>query len=244
YIDEGRLPGEMALWGTTVNTLVIMLACLLGFILPKLNENMHRTIIQAIGIFTCVLGVSMALKSNEVLYIVISLAVGGLLGELMQIERGFEKLGEWLERKVGKAGGGMVGKAFVTSTLIFCIGAMAILGPIDSAIRHDHDLLYTKSIMDGVIALVLTSTMGLGVIFSAIAVFVYQGAIAIGALWFASFFSPEAIQAVTLEISAVGGILIIGVGLNLLEIKKVRVANLLPALVIMGLLMGVSRLIG
>ncbi|MBC8079860.1 MAG: DUF554 domain-containing protein [Gorillibacterium sp.] len=234
----------MALWGTMVNTLAIILASLLGFILPKLNENMHRTIIQAVGIFTCVLGVAMALKSNEALFMVISLALGGFLGELMRIEGGFEKLGQWLEKKVGKAGGGTVGKAFVTSTLVFCIGAMAILGPIDGAIRHNHDLLYTKSIMDGLIALVLTSTMGLGVIFSAIAVLLYQGAIGIGALWFASFFSPEVIQAVTLEVSAVGGILIIGVGLNLLEIKKVRVANLLPALVIMAVLMGVSRLIG
>jgi len=232
----------MALWGTFVNTAVIIVASLLGSFAPKLKENTQRTVIQAVGMFTCVLGVSMALKSNEALYMVISLAGGALLGELMQIERGFERLGAWLERKVGQSGKGTVGQAFVTSTLIFCIGAMAILGPIDGAIRGSHELLYTKSIMDGLIALVLTSTLGLGVIFSSIPVLIYQGAIGLLALGFTSFFSPEAITAVTLEVSAAGGVMIIGIGLNLLEIKKVRVANLLPGLVIMAVLMGVSRL--
>lgn len=240
----------MALWGTFVNTVVIIVASLLGSFAPKLKENTQRTVIQAVGLFTCVLGVSMALKSNEALYMVISLAGGALLGELLQIEHGFERLGAWLERKVGQmgkgstdqTGKGTVGQAFVTSTLIFCIGAMAILGPIDGAIRGSHELLYTKSIMDGLIALVLTSTLGLGVIFSSIPVLIYQGAIGLMALGFTSFFSPEAIAAVTLEVSAAGGVMIIGIGLNLLEIKKVRVANLLPGLVIMAVLMGVSRL--
>lgn len=242
----------MALWGTFVNTAVIIVASLLGSFAPKLKENTQRTVIQAVGLFTCVLGVSMALKSNEALFMVISLAGGALLGELLQIEHGFERLGNWLERKVGQAakgskgqvGKGTVGQAFVTATLIFCIGAMAILGPIDGAIRGSHELLYTKSIMDGLIALVLTSTLGLGVIFSSIPVLVYQGAIGLLALGFTSFFSPEAIAAVTLEVSAAGGVMIIGIGLNLLEIKKVRVANLLPGLVIMAVLMSVSRLIG
>jgi uncharacterized membrane protein YqgA involved in biofilm formation len=250
----------MALWGTYVNTVVIIVASLLGSFAPKLKENTQRTVIQAVGLFTCVLGVSMALKSNEALYMVISLAGGALLGEFLQIEHGFERLGAWLERKVGQmgkrtidgaekgtagqVGKGTVGEAFVTSTLIFCIGAMAILGPIDGAIRGSHELLYTKSIMDGLIALVLTSTLGLGVIFSSIPVLIYQGAIGLMALGFTSFFSPEAIAAVTLEVSAAGGVMIIGIGLNLLEIKKVRVANLLPGLVIMAVLMGVSRLFG
>ncbi|WP_108722175.1 DUF554 domain-containing protein [Gorillibacterium timonense] len=226
-----------ALWGTIINALAIIAAGVLGIFLPKMPETMHRTVIQAIGIFTCVLGVGMALKGEETLYLVISLAGGTLLGEAIGVERGFERVGAWLERKVGGEGSGKVGQAFVTSTLIFCIGAMAILGPIESATGQGHSLLYTKSIMDGMITLILASTLGIGVIFSAPAVFVYQGVIALGAFWFALRLDPVSLSAAVREISAVGGVLIVGVGLNLLEIKKIRVANMLPALVAMALFM-------
>lgn len=226
-----------ALWGTIVNALAIIAASVLGIFLPKMPETMHRTVIQGIGIFTCVLGAGMALKGEETLYLVVSLAVGTLLGEAVGVERGFERIGGWLESKVGKAGSGKVGQAFVTSTLIFCIGAMAILGPIESATGQGHSLLYTKSIMDGTITLILASILGIGVIFSAPAVFLYQGVIALGAAWFALQFDPAALAAAVREISAVGGVMIVGVGLNLLEIKKVRVANMLPALVVMALFM-------
>ncbi|WP_438434771.1 DUF554 domain-containing protein [Gorillibacterium sp. sgz500922] len=231
----------MSLWGTIINALAIVAASLLGLVLPKMPETMHRTVIQAIGIFTCVLGAGMALKGEEPLYLVVSLAAGTLIGEAVGVERGFERAGAWLERKVGAAGSGKVGEGFVTATLIFCIGAMAILGPIESATGQGHSLLYTKSIMDGMVALILASTLGIGVIFSAPAVFVYQGAIALAAFWFAGRFSPGALALTVREISAVGGVMIVGVGLNLLEIKKIRVANMLPALVVMALLMALLR---
>jgi len=226
-----------ALWGTIINALAIAAASILGVFLPKMPETMHRTVIQAIGIFTCVLGAGMALKGEESLLLVISLALGTLLGEAVGVERSFERIGAWLERKVGGAGSGKVGPAFVTSTLIFCIGAMAILGPIESATGQGHSLLYTKSIMDGMITLILASTLGIGVIFSAPAVLLYQGAIALAAFWFAGQFNPAVLASAVKEISAAGGVMIVGVGLNLLEIKKIRVANMLPALVVMALFM-------
>ncbi|MEO3945433.1 DUF554 domain-containing protein [Gorillibacterium sp. CAU 1737] len=224
-----------ALWGTVVNALAIAAASLLGLVVPKMPETMHRTVIQALGIFTCVLGIGMALKGEETLFLVISLAAGTLVGEALGVERGFERLGSWLERRVGASGTGRIGPAFVTSTLLFCIGAMAILGPIEGATGQGHSLLYTKAIMDGMLSLLLASTIGIGVIFSAPAVFVYQGVIALAAYAFASSVDPGVLNGAVQEISAVGGVMIVGVGLNLLEIKKIRVANMLPALVLMAL---------
>ena len=225
-----------ALWGTFVNTAVIIAASLLGLIVPRMSETMHRTVMHGLGIFTAVLGVSMAVKSDRILFIAISLALGAVIGEALRLEDRLDTVGKRLEQRIGKAGRGEVGKAFVTSSLLFCIGAMAILGPIDGAVRHNYDLLYTKSLMDGCLAIILTSTLGIGVIFSAAAVLVYQGTIGLAAGAIISLFSTAAVDAVSAEIAAIGGILIIGVGINLLGFMKIRVANLLPAVAIMAVL--------
>jgi uncharacterized membrane protein YqgA involved in biofilm formation len=121
---------------------------------------------------------------------------------------------------------------------------MAILGSVDSGIRHNHDILYAKSLMDGLLSLIFASTLGIGVIFSAIPVFLYQGAIAIAAAAAASLLSLESVQFLTVEVSAVGGLLIIGLGINLLEIKKINVANMLPSVVIMGIVMAALHYLG
>jgi uncharacterized membrane protein YqgA involved in biofilm formation len=230
---------RMVIWGSVVNAAAIIIGSLLGLLLPKMSEQLRSTVIQGMGIALCVLGIMMAMKTTHYLWMVISLVIGGMLGEWMQVERRFEQAGAWLERKVPARGEASVGKAFVTASLVFCIGAMAILGSIDSGVRMNHDILYTKSLMDGFLSIVFASTLGLGVLFSSVPVLLYQGAIALAAMFTASLLSAEAVQTLTIEVSAVGGILIIGVGINLLEIKKINVANLLPAVVVMGIAMSI-----
>jgi uncharacterized membrane protein YqgA involved in biofilm formation len=234
----------MILWGSIVNVAAIIAGSLLGIILPKMSEQFKRTVTQGIGIALCVLGVMMAMKTTNYLWMLISLVAGSILGEWIQVERRFEQVGGWLERRIPNRGESSLGKAFVTSTLVFCIGAMAILGSVDSGIRHNHDILYAKSLMDGLLSLIFASTLGIGVIFSAIPVFLYQGAIAIAAAAAASLLSLESVQFLTVEVSAVGGLLIIGLGINLLEIKKINVANMLPSVVIMGIVMAALHYLG
>jgi uncharacterized membrane protein YqgA involved in biofilm formation len=227
----------MVLWGSIVNAIAIMVGSVIGLLIPRMSDRYQRTVIQGMGLALCVLGVMMAMKTEHYLWMVVSLVIGGLLGEWLQIERRFEQAGAWLEQKVPARSGVSVGKAFVTASLVFCIGAMAILGSIDSGVRLNHDVLYTKSLMDGFLSIVFASTLGFGVAFSAVPVLLYQGAVALAATGVAIMLSPEAIQLLTAEVSAVGGVLIIGIGITLLEIKKINVANLLPAVAVMGILM-------
>ena len=235
----------MVLLGCIVNAAAIIAGALIGALLPSLNEQVQKTVVQGMAIALCVLGVSMAMKTTMYVWMVMSLVVGGALGEWLGIERRFEQLGAWLERRMpARAGASPVGKAFVTASLVFCIGAMAILGSIDSGVRLNHDVLFAKSIMDGFLSIVFASTLGIGVLFSAAPVLLYQGGIALAAMLFAGWFAPEAIEAVTAEVAAVGGVLIVGIGINLLELAKIRVANLLPAVVVMGVATALLRHFG
>lgn len=214
-----------------------MIGSLLGFLLPLIPERIHHTLMQGLGIAILVLGAMMAFKSENFLIVIISVAAGGVIGELLGIERRLEQLGQWLERMTNrfvkrKEGTLDVAQGFVTATLVYCIGAMAILGAIEGGLKHEHDILYTKSLLDGISSIVFTSALGIGVIFSSVPVFLYQGIIALSATLITLFVTVDMLNAVIAEVTAVGGVLIIGIGLNLLEIKKIRVANLLPALLI------------
>jgi len=124
----------------------------------------------------------------------------------------------------------------MTATLIFCVGAMAVVGPIDGALRGDHTLLYTKAVLDGITAMILTATLGIGVIFAAAAVFLYQGTIALSAEYIMSFLNAAELDVVVTDISAVGGLLVAAVGLSMLDIKKINVVNLLPSIVVISVL--------
>jgi uncharacterized membrane protein YqgA involved in biofilm formation len=225
----------MILWGTMVNAAAIVAGTLLGLLLPKLSQGMKSTIIQGIGITICVLGLMMALKSSNFLIVVSSLVVGGVLGEIMKVEDGLKKLGAWLEKTVKGKSEGKIAEAFVTASLVFCVGAMAILGALDSGLRNDHNILYTKSMLDGFLAIIFTSTLGVGVLFSSITVFMYQGSIVLASSLITIWFSETALNAMITDITSVGGILIIGIGLNILEIKRVNVANLLPSILVAAL---------
>jgi uncharacterized protein len=207
--------------------------------LPKLTQGIRSTVMQGLGLAVAIQGVMMAVKSNNFLIVIGSLVAGGVLGELLKVEAGLEKLGQWLERTVGSKGSGKIAPGFVTTTLLFCVGAMAILGSIDSGMRNDHAMLYTKSVLDGFSSVIFASTLGVGVLFSSLPVLLYQGAIALSATLITSLISPDMLEAMTAEITSVGGILIIGIGLNMLEIKKINVANLLPSVIIAAVLVPV-----
>lgn len=217
--------------GNYVNTLTIILGSILGLLVHKgLKEEYKTIVMQAIGLSVLFIGATTAIggllnpESESILFI-ISLVIGGIVGEIIGIEKGLEKLGLLLQRKVG-SGEHNIARGFVTASLIFCVGTMAIIGSLESGLRGNYDMLFAKSVLDGITAMILATTLGIGVIFSAAAVFIYQGAI----ILFASSLEPFLTTQVIREISIIGGILILGIGLNMMEIKKIKTANLLPAI--------------
>lgn len=226
----------MAIWGTIVNALAIIAGGLLGILLPRISEGIRSTIMQGLGLAITVLGITMAFQSSNFLIIIISLVIGGIIGEALRIETRLLQLGKWLENRLQKGpqieGQSGIAEGFVTATLVYCIGAMAILGSIDSGLRHNHDILYTKSMLDGFSAIIFASTLGAGVMFSAVPVFLYQGTIALAATLISLVLNETLLHAIIIEVTAVGGVLIIAIGLTILSIKKFHVANLLPSIFI------------
>lgn len=230
--------------GTLINVVLILAGCALGLLLRKgLPERLRSAVMQALGLAVIFIGISGTLEAvltanadgslsvNGTMCIAISMAVGGLLGSALGIERRLDQLGQFAERKMGSLakGQGSVSKGFVTASLVYCVGAMAIVGSINSGIRGDHSMLITKGILDGVSAIIFTSTLGIGVALSALAVLVYQGAISLLAGWLAPVLSTAMINGM----SAVGGLLIVGIGLNMLyEDHHIPVGDLLPAILI------------
>lgn len=230
----------MFLLGTLVNGLLIIIGTLLGRLLNRIPEGMKTTVMYAIGLAVMVLGMQMGLKSENFLIVIISLVLGAVIGEWMKLEDKLNDVGKWLEGKVGSNGKGSISEGFVTATLIFVIGAMAIIGALDSGIRGDHDILYTKSIIDGFTALILSSTLGIGVIFSAIPVLLYQGLIALFATQINQFVPKLLMDQFIIEMTATGGIMIFAIGLNLVGLTKVKVANLLPSIVVVGIIVTIK----
>ncbi|WP_040206680.1 DUF554 domain-containing protein [Neobacillus jeddahensis] len=225
----------MFLIGTLVNGILIIIGTLLGKLLNRIPEGMKATVMFAIGLSVMVLGLQMGFKSENFLIVIISLVGGAVIGELLKLEDKLNQLGQWLEGKIGSNGKGSISEGFVTATLIFVIGAMAILGALDSGIRGDHDVLYTKSLIDGFTALILTTTLGIGVIFSAIPVVLYEGLIALFATQIDRFVPQALMDQFIVEMTATGGIMIFAIGLNLTGIVKIKVANLLPGIVVTGI---------
>ncbi|MBP3952611.1 DUF554 domain-containing protein [Bacillus suaedae] len=226
----------MVLTGTIVNGLAIILASLIGLLVRRIPEQMKQTIMQAIALAVIVLGIGMALESDQFLIVIASLVIGGIIGEKVNIEGGLNRVGVWLERRLGAKEEGSIAKAFVTTTLIYVVGAMAILGALDSGLRGDHAVLYTKSMLDGFSAIIFTSTLGIGVIFSAIPVMLYQGGIALLATQINQFVPEVVMSSFITEMTATGGVLIIAIGLNIAGLLQVRVANLLPSIAIVAVM--------
>lgn len=231
--------GSMVLLGTIVNGICIVIGSLLGKLLHKIPERVKGTVMYAIGLAVIVLGLQMGLKSEHFLIVILSLVFGAVIGEMTMIEEKLNKLGNWLEKRVGSNEQGNISEGFVTATLIFVIGAMAIIGALDSGIRGDHNVLYTKAIIDGFTALILTTTLGIGVIFSAIPVFLYQGLIAIFATQIDRVIPDALMNSFIVEMTSTGGIMIVAIGLNIAGITKIRVANLLPGILVVAIIVTV-----
>lgn len=234
----------MFLLGTLVNGLLIIIGTLLGKLLHRIPENMKGTVMHAIGLAVMVLGLQMGFKSENFLVVILSLVFGTVIGEYFALEDKLNKLGDWLESKIGSKGQGSISQGFVTATLIFVIGAMAIIGALDSGIRGDHSVLYTKSIIDGFTSLILTTTLGIGVLFSAFPVMLYEGLIALFATQIDRFVPQLLMDSFIKEMTATGGIMIFAIGLNLTGITKIRVANLLPGILVTGVIVSVIYFYG
>ncbi|MFL0268591.1 DUF554 domain-containing protein [Candidatus Clostridium radicumherbarum] len=215
--------------GTIVNALAIIGGSLVGFILKGgIPKKINETIIKGLALCILVIGISGAIKSQNMLVVICSIVIGALIGEAIDIDARLFKLGDSIERKLqGK--GGKISEGFVTASLVYCVGAMAIVGSLNSGLKGDHSILFTKSVLDGISAIMFTSTLGIGVALSAIPVFLYQGIITIGASYLQGILTQTAIIT---EISAVGSVLIMGLGFNMLGLTKIKVANFLPAVII------------
>ena len=215
--------------GTLINVVAVVAGTLLGLLFgKKITEEMRRVLTLGVGMCVVVLGLQSALATSNMMLVIIAVVLGGVAGSLLKIEKGLDRMGDMLQKRFAR-GGSRVGEGFVTATLIFCVGAMAITGALDSGLRGDHSTLVAKSVLDGVTSMVLASTLGWGVMLSAVAVLIYQGGIALAA----SFVAPllENARMVT-EMSAVGGVLIMGIGLNMIGMKeRIPVGDLLPAIV-------------
>jgi len=192
-----------------------------------ISEKYNRTMMQAIGLAVVLIGVKTALKTDAILIVILSLAIGGILGELLGIEDRLELLGNWIGKRLSKDSTG-IARGFVSASLLFCVGAMAIVGSMESGLAGDHQTLFAKSILDGISSVFFASTLGIGVIFSAASVFVYQGFITMTASFLGQFLVPDVVS----QMSAIGGLLILAIGIGLLEIKKIKVGNILPAIFI------------
>jgi hypothetical protein len=214
--------------GTIVNCLTIIAGSLVGMGFKNgIPERYNQTVMQAIGLSVILIGMKSALGCDDLLIIIISLALGSLVGEWVGIENFLERLGNWLETKFSKKAGGF-SAGFVTASLMYCVGSMAIVGSLESGLTGNHDTLFAKAALDGIVGIILSSSLGIGVLFSAVPVLLYQGGITL----MAGFLKPLLIPAVVSQMSAIGGLLIVALGLNMLREKKLKVGNMLPAIFI------------
>lgn len=214
--------------GSIVNALAVILGSLIGMGFGSLlPEKIRINVFRAIGLFTLVLGTKMALETQQFLVVLISLVIGVIIGELLNIENALERMSNKLKAKF-RSKNELFSEGLISAFLLYCIGSMTFVGAIEEGINADRTLLYTKSLMDGITSILLASSLGAGVLISAIPLLIFQSVLTIGAFYFEPYLSPEIIT----ELSAVGGILIIAISMNLLHIQKMKVSNFLPALFI------------
>jgi len=214
--------------GNLINVAAILLGCTAGKLLgSRLKEGFRDAAVKAGGLALLLLGMQMALGGERFILILLSVVIGSVIGEALDIDGAMERFGKKVEEKLA-AGSDGFSKAFVYSTLLFCIGPMSIMGSIAGGLRGEHSILVTKAVLDGIFSAILTVTMGIGVIGSAVTTGVYQGAIVLSARWVERFLT----EAMVTEMTATGGLLILAIGLNMLKIKEFKTANMLPALLL------------
>lgn len=226
----------MVLFGTVVNALLILIGALLGRFFRSIPESMKETIMYGIGLAVVVIGIQMTFETTQILIVIISIVLGAIIGERFALEEKVTALGQWLAAKMPKKEQSTnIAEGFVTATLIFVVGSMAIIGAIDSGIRNDHNVLVMKGILDGFTSIILSSSIGIGVAFSAVPVFLYQGMIALLSTQISKFIPQELLEFFISEMTATGGLMIFAIGLNLIGLTKIRVANLVPGILVVSI---------
>jgi uncharacterized membrane protein YqgA involved in biofilm formation len=229
--------GEKLMLGPAVNAIAIVICSLAGcFLVRGIPSRFEDTLKKATGLAVVYVGIKGALENERVLLLIMSLVAGAFIGELIDIDAAMSRLGLWAERKLnmkekaaGKSGTGRsFSKGFVTASILYCSGSMAIVGSMQSGLTGNHDILFTKTILDGSISIVFAASMGIGVAFSAFPVFIYQSGIALASMALRNFLSQDIIR----EMSSVGSLLVAAIGFNFLGVKEIKVANLIPAIFI------------
>jgi len=214
--------------GTIVNCSAIIAGSTIGFFLKKgIPGKYNDTIMQAIGLAVILVGMKSALGCDDLLIIIVSLGIGSVAGEFIGIENGLKKFGDYLESKFSNTQND-ISKSFVTASLMYCVGSMAIVGSLESGLTGNHSTLFAKAAIDGIVAIILTSSIGVGVFLSSVPVFIYQGSITLAAVGL----KPLLIPSVVSQMSGVGGLLIIALGINMLREEKIKVGNMLPSIFI------------
>ena len=215
--------------GTFVNVIAIILGSLVGVLFRKgIPEKYKEIIMSGVGLSVILIGIKSALSSDSLLIVIFSVIIGAAIGEFLRLEERLESFGTYLEQKVARKSSdtGSFVRGFVTASLVFCVGSMAIVGSLESGLTGNHQTLFAKSILDGVTSIIFASSMGLGVLFSGLPVLVYQGALTLTAVFMKNFLVPETIS----QMTSVGGLLILAIGMNLLGITRIRIGNLIPGI--------------
>lgn len=222
--------------GTIVNAVGIFAGAVLGLIFKKgLPKKWQETMMSGIAICIIVIGVQMALKTNNIVIVIFSMVIGSILGEIIDIEAGMNRIGEVLGKRIAgsnKSVAAEIAAGFVNASVLFCSGAMAIVGSIQDGLLGDHATLFAKATLDGLISLVLTANLGVGVALSALSVGIYQGAITM----LAGFIGPYITDAMLAEITGSGGVMIMAIGTNMLHLTKIRIGNMIPAMFVAALI--------
>jgi uncharacterized membrane protein YqgA involved in biofilm formation len=230
------MPGS----GTLLNVITVLIGTAMGlFFRHRLNEAFKSIILQGVGILTLVIGLQMALKTESILIVLTSVLLGGLTGQLLKLDAKLDLIAGRLKHRFARKNDMFFSEGFITASIIFCVGPMTILGSINDGLRGDIDLLALKSVLDGFTAIALSASFGIGVLFSVLTIIIIQGGITVSAALIDRLLNNFMIN----EMTAVGGVLIIGIGLIILDIKKITVTNFLPALVYAPLIAAVYVLL-
>lgn len=214
--------------GTIVNTLAIIIGGTVGLLVKKgVSERISETLMNGLALCVLYIGISGVLKGDNTMVVILSMVIGALIGEGVDLDKGLRNLVNLIEKKFkSKDEKVSIAEGLVTSSLLFCVGAMAIVGALQSGLSANHEMLFTKSILDGVSSILFAASLGVGVLLSAAFVFIYQGSVTL----LAQFISPYLGEVVIAEMTCIGSLLIIGLGLNMLKVTKLKVINYVPAI--------------
>jgi uncharacterized protein len=227
--------------GMLINTATVIIGSTVGtFLRSRFPDRVRQMVMWGMGLISLVIGLQMSLTTKNILVVLGSLLVGGIIGELVHLHEGLNRVGDILQAKLTAEKDSTFSKGFVTASLLFCVGPMTILGSIQDGLSGDYTLLATKSILDGFASLALAASMGWGVLFAALTVLVYQGGLTLGAGLVKTLLTEPMVA----EMTATGGTLILAIGLNLLDLTAIRVANFLPALIVAPILVELLQLFG